>query len=126
MNHHLRRPLFLKHCLVFSEANEQRHLEWFTRESMHQFSRVVAVVPGSELAVGPQIVCACGTVDWKLALTLHGDDGGDDGGEGGTKGGVGGEAVVEEAVWAAACCSSAAEVAAAAGGGGLGCGAGVG
>jgi hypothetical protein len=21
MNHHLRRPLFLKHCLVFSEAN---------------------------------------------------------------------------------------------------------
>jgi hypothetical protein len=46
MNHHLRRPLFLKHCLVFSEANVM-HLEWFTRESMHHLSRVVAVVPGS-------------------------------------------------------------------------------
>ena len=30
------------------------------------FERVVAVVPGSELAVGPQIVFVCGTVDWTL------------------------------------------------------------
>ena len=29
----------------------QRHLEWFTRESMHHLA-VVAVVPGSELAGG--------------------------------------------------------------------------
>ena len=30
----------------------QRHLEWFTRESMHHLQAVVAVVPGSELAGG--------------------------------------------------------------------------
>ena len=74
MNHHLRRPLFLKHCLVFSEANVTlsgslaRACTIYTCNPRR--SVVVAVVPGSELAVGPQIVCVCGTVDWKLALAL--------------------------------------------------------
>jgi len=35
--------------LVFLRG--QRHLEWFTRESMHHLA-VLAVVPGSELAGG--------------------------------------------------------------------------
>ena len=68
MNHHLRRLLFLKHCLVFSEANVT--LSGSLARACTIYSRVLAAVPGSELAVGPQIVCVCGTVDWKLALTL--------------------------------------------------------
>jgi hypothetical protein len=48
MNHHLRRPLF-SDTAWFSQRPTERHLEWFTRESMHHLSRVVAVVPGSEL-----------------------------------------------------------------------------
>ena len=51
MNHHLRRPLFLKHCLRFLRG--QRHLEWFTRESMHHLA---VVYSGGALGVSWQVV----------------------------------------------------------------------
>jgi hypothetical protein len=44
INHHLRRPLFLRQLLGFLRG--LRQLERFTRESMHHLA-VVAVVPGS-------------------------------------------------------------------------------
>ena len=50
MNHHLRRPLFLKHCLVFSEVNVT--LSGSLARACTILA-VVAVVPGgSELASG--------------------------------------------------------------------------
>ena len=58
MNHHLRRLVFLKHCLVFSEACVILH-ERLSRVGMHHLA-VVAVVPGS------------GTVRWSVGCGAAG------------------------------------------------------